>query len=63
MKNNYQYKYFHNSESDHINIILPGASAGLESDFIEKVFNNSQNANHSTLSVSYPFQAIDKIEI
>ncbi len=56
MKTNYQYKYYQSANSNKVNIILPGASEGLRSIFLETIFKKSQDSDYNTLSLSYPFQ-------
>ncbi|GAB4285971.1 MAG: hypothetical protein Kow0081_3940 [Candidatus Dojkabacteria bacterium] len=52
---NYPKIKFAYNQTDSIDIIIHGGSKGIESHFINKLFNASTNENHSTLAFNFPY--------
>lgn len=49
------FNYNHNSKSSTLDVILPGSSHGLDSVFLQKLFNCSKENGNSTLIFNYPY--------
>lgn len=47
------FKY--NSKSNHLDIVLHGSGAGIESEFIQKIVNSSTQAGHSVIAFNFPY--------
>ncbi|MHB8362083.1 MAG: alpha/beta family hydrolase [Patescibacteria group bacterium] len=50
---NFQFNY--NRKNLNLDVTLPGGSAGIESDLIQKILQTSYNKGYSSLSCNYPF--------
>lgn len=45
----------HNQESKDLDLILPGGSAGIESQFIQKLIEKSRSESRSFIAINYPY--------
>lgn len=46
---------YRNPGSDVLDVILPGASPGIEGQFIKKIFDVCKQQNHSVIAFNFPF--------
>jgi len=48
-------KYFYNNQAKTLDIILHGASQGMDSPFMQKLITSSRNKGNSVLAFNFPF--------
>ena len=49
------YKFYFNPASENLDVILPGSSAGMDSQFIIKIWNASKRAGNSSVAFNFPY--------
>lgn len=49
------YQYYHCSTSSSLDVVLHGRTPGIDSPFIEKVFNYSKHKGNSVLAFNFPY--------
>lgn len=47
--------FYHNSSASTLDVILHGGSSGIESSFIQKLFNNSRELGNSVIAFNFPY--------
>lgn len=49
------FNFYHNSGSSTLDVILHGGSSGIESPFIQKLFNTSRELGNSVVAFNFPY--------
>ncbi len=55
MKNLPSFNHYHNSKANTLDVILHGGSSGIESAFIQKLFNTSRELTNSVIAFNFPY--------
>lgn len=55
MTNIPSFNYYHNSKANTIDVILHGGSSGIESPFIQKLFNTSKELGNTVVAFNFPY--------